>query len=450
MALAGPLNAKVRAIVRREYVQRVRSKWFLFSTIGIPALLVALAFLSGWLVTRDAGEGETRIGVVDRTGALGERVAEELLRDSMFAAPLPELAALGDRALSDRLLASGFHLFLVIPETALEDDPEAGGAALLGEGTRLARAFQGAWDGIPVRLLARESVGMGTRRAIQQSVTRAFVTARLDAAGLDGVDVSRLLRPAEVSVVSVSADGARSQETYQVISFVLALLFYMVLLVYGQMIVRSILEEKTSDIVEVMVSSVRPWELMLGKIVGVGAVGLTQVAIWGAVLTGLTLYGLTGAAAAFAEAGIDPSELGVPPGLVLGILLFLVLGYLLYAGLFAGTGATLSREEDAQQASLPVVILIALPFIMAQGIIEHPNTALSVALSLVPFFSPLLMPSRMLVTSVPAWELGAAVLLLIACILLVAWLAGRIYRVGILMKGKRPNLPELARWVRHG
>lgn len=442
-----PVNAKVRAIVRREYLQRVRSKWFLFSTLGIPVLLVALALLSGWLVTRDGAEPDYRVAVVDRSGTLGALVAEELIRDSIFAMPLEEWAALPEDSLSGRLLESSFNVAVLIPPGAL--DPPDPGADRRSAGFR-SLGLQNGWGAVHVRALAREGVGTGARRTIQQAVSRALVTGRLQEAGLGEVDAAGLLRQAEVSVVGISEDGARSQEAFQAISFVLALMFYMVLLVYGQMIVRSILEEKTSDIVEVMVSSVRPWELMLGKIVGVGAVGLTQVAIWGAALAGLTLYGLSGTAAALAEAGVDLSTVRVPLGLVVGILCFLVLGYLLYAGLFAGTGATLSREEDAQQASLPVVILIALPFIMAQGVIEHPDTALSVALSLVPFFSPLLMPARMLVTSVPAWQLAAAFLLMAATTLAIAWLAGRIYRVGILMKGKRPNLPELVRWVRHG
>lgn len=425
-----PFNRKVRAIIRREYLQKVRSKWFLFSTLGLPILMVGLALLSGWLVTRGGSDAPHQVGVVDGTGRAAELLVAELERESFFAVHLEDLAGHSDRALESYLLTSGFHLLAVLPEGEL-DVPLSEGAVRL-------------------RVVSRNGVDMVTRRTLRQAADRALLQARLEAGGVEAADAALLLQPAELTFVEVGGTEASSREIFRVISFVLALAFYMVLLVYGQMIVRSILEEKTSDIVEVMVSSVRPHELMMGKIVGVGAVGLTQVAIWGIVLTGLALYGVTGAASALAEAGIDPAALTVPVGLVAGILLFLVLGYLLYAGLFAGTGATLGREEDAQQASLPVVILIIIPFVMAQGIIEHPDTALSVGLSLVPFFSPLLMPSRMLVTSVPLWQMAVAIVLLMACILLVAWLAGRIYRVGILMKGKRPNLPEVARWIRHG
>ncbi|MFQ5690433.1 MAG: ABC transporter permease [Gemmatimonadota bacterium] len=424
-------SPKVRAIIAREYLQRVRSRWFLFSTFGMPLLVIGLGALSGYLVTRTGGgASQYRPGIVDRSGQLTEAVIQELAADSVYASAATEFADLPDDSLPVHLLSSDYDLLLVLPAGLLAGESE--------DGVRTAR------------VLAKDNVGQDTRVSLQRAVTRALVRARLQKAGLEGVDTRALLRRVSLDVVSVSEEGTRSQELFQVISFIIAFMFYFVLIVYGQMIVRSILEEKTSDIVEVMVSSVRPWELMLGKIVGVGAVGLTQIAIWVIVITGAALYGLTAGAAALSEAGIDLSQVAIPPGTILGILLFLILGYLLYAGLFAGAGATLSNEHDAQQAALPVVLLIVIPFIAVQGVIQNPDASWSVILSLIPFFSPLLMPSRLMITAVPAWQWASAVALLVGSIILVARLAGRIYRVGILMKGKRPNLPELVRWVRHG
>ncbi|MFQ5679501.1 MAG: ABC transporter permease [Gemmatimonadota bacterium] len=421
-----PITPRVLAIVRREYLQRVRSRWFLLSTLGLPLLLVALSFLSVWFVQRQAGDFEGyRTAIVDRDGALADLVAEELERDSVPTTLAPELAALPDDSLPSRLLASAFDIYLLLPEKLME-----------GEGA--------------VRILGRENVGSQARRGMERAVQRAVVRGRLRKAGLENVDTRALLDQPSVEVVAVFEEGARSQETFQAISFVIAIIFYMVLLVYGQMIVRSVIEEKASDIVEIIVSSVRPWELMLGKIIGVGAVGVTQMAIWAVVMLGLTVYGLTGGAVALAEAGVDLRSVSIPLGTVIGALTFLILGYLLYAGLFAGAGATISTEQDAQQVTLPVTFLIIIPFLMAQGVIEQPDTSTSILLSIVPFFSPLLMPSRLMVTHVAPWEIASAVILLVASILGVAWIAGRIYRVGILLKGKRPNVPELIRWIRHG
>lgn len=430
-----PLNRKVRAIVRREYSQRIRSKWFLISTFGLPLLFLGLAALSGWLGTREEGDPSTlTAAVVGRSPGLAGIVRDELRAHSVQAVVAADLGTVREDSLASRLLASGHDLIIVIPPGVLTAPDGVAGS----EGAR------------PVRVLAKEAVDPLTRRTIDEAVHRAFVRARLEAAGVREVDPATLLREMGLEVVTVSEEGTRSQEAFEVLSFVLALLFYMVLLIYGQMIVRSILEEKTSDIVEVMVSSVRPWELMLGKIFGVGALGLTQITIWGLVIGGVALYGLTAGAAVLAETGIDVSAISVPAGGLLASLVFLTLGYFLYAGLFAAAGGTLSREEDAQQAVFPVIVLIIIPFFLAQGVIRSPNATWSVLTSLVPFFSPLLFPSRLLIASVPPWQTATALVLLLATILLTAWLAGRIYRVGILMKGKRPNLPELFRWVRHG
>ena len=183
---------------------------------------------------------------------------------------------------------------------------------------------------------------------------------------------------------------------------------------------------------------------------GVGAVGITQLMIWGVVMGAAIMLGLTAGASALADVGIDLSSVRVPLGVVALILVFLILGYLLYAGMFAGGGATMGSEQDAQQVALPIIMLIIVPFVAAQPLIESPNAVWAVVMSLVPFFSPILMPSRLLVSSVPAVQVTAAVLLLVACLLGVAWVAGRIYRVGILMRGQRANLPEIIRWVRHG
>ena len=306
-------------------------------------------------------------------------------------------------------------------------------------------------DRSPARIFATDNVLPATESDLRNGLRRALLRARLSEAGLEDVDAEQLLRTTSISVVNVSETGeGRSQEIFQGISFAIAFLFYMVLLIYGQMIIRSILEEKASDIVEVMVSSLRPWELMLGKIVGVGAVGLAQIGVWFLVLTVAALFGLTTAAGSLAEVGIDITAFSIPWGTIGAVLAFLVLGYLLYAGMFAGAGATISNETDAQQVALPVTMLIIVPFIAVQGVIGSPNAPWAVVMSIVPFFSPLVMPSRLLVTNVPLWQSALSLALLGAFVLLAAWIAGRIYRVGILMKGQRANLPEVIRWVRHG
>ena len=246
------------------------------------------------------------------------------------------------------------------------------------------------------------------------------------------------------------ADGV-PDEVYQVLGFGFALTLYMMFIVYGQMIARGVLEEKTSDIVEIMVSSVRPREMMMGKILGVGAVGLTQVAIWGVLIAGFSLYGIAGAAPALAEMGIDLSEFEFPWFLTMMALIYFVLGYLFYAGMFASAGAMLGNDQDVQQVMLPVILPIVIPIMgCCRPWSSRPMPPGAVILSLIPYFSPILMTVRIAVGHAATWQVVLSVVLLVVSVGIVARVAGRIYRLGILMKGKRPNLPELIRWVRYG
>jgi ABC-2 type transport system permease protein len=213
---------------------------------------------------------------------------------------------------------------------------------------------------------------------------------------------------------------------------------------------RATLEEKTSRIVEVIVSSMKPWHLMLGKILGVGAVSLTQIAVWlsmGALAVGA---GIPMLIAARPELANLDTVVAVLPGLWLLILfvgLFLF-GFFMYSGLYAAVGAMCSTDEEAQQAQFPVMMFLIIPILFVLQAIQEPLTPLVTWLSLFPLFSPVLMWARVAGGGVPGWQIGLSFVLMGATVIGVAWLAGRIYKVGILMAGKKPSLPELWRWVR--
>jgi ABC-2 type transport system permease protein len=310
---------------------------------------------------------------------------------------------------------------------------------------------RGALDSATLVLLSTRRLSRSERGVLRDAIGRDVVRTRLREVGIEGVSPEELLRSPGVNVVELGADaGGRADDAAQAVGIIFAMLLYTLLIIYGQMVTRSVLEEKTSDIVEIMASSVRPWELMAGKIVGVGAVGLTQFSIWAAMGALMTVYGVAAAAPMLAQSGIDLTGFTIPFGLLVMAFVFFILGYLLYAGLFASGGAMLSNEQDVQQVMMPIVILIIIPVMVLTPAIDTPNAGWVVGMSLVPFFSPVLMLARVSVTQVPAWQLALAFLLLVATIAGVTWAAGRIYRVGILMKGKRPNVPELWRWVRHG
>ncbi|MYA34388.1 MAG: ABC transporter permease [Gemmatimonadales bacterium] len=441
-----PFTPRVAAVIRREFVLRVKSKWFLLSTLGLPVLIVGLGVLSAFLAVRggtDVGEERRVVGVADPAGLIGDLLVEELLADSLDAVRAGGMEEFSVDEARTRLSDSSYDLLLMIPRSAGRRSAEMPGET--------PDADEGEGDDERTTLLARASVPSVIEGSVRGALQRASVRARLRSIGVQSVDPGALLQRTSFDVINVTESGeARSQDIYRALSFGIAFFFYFILLIYGQMIVRAILEEKQSDIVEIMVSSLRPWELMLGKIVGVGAVGIAQMAVWALVFALAAVYGLTAGASTLAEAGIDLANIPVPWGTLVLMFFFLIFGYLLYAGMFAGAGATISNEHDAQQVMLPITMLIILPFIATQGVIQSPNAGWGIILSLVPFFSPLVMPARLFATSVPVWQWLASLVLLGVFVLGAAWVAGRIFRVGILMKGQRANLPQVLRWIRHG
>jgi ABC-2 type transport system permease protein len=254
----------------------------------------------------------------------------------------------------------------------------------------------------------------------------------------------------DIRILEEEGGGTTESEPEFVGVFIGAMLLYMVVLMYAAAVMRAALEEKTGRIVEILISSIRPWELMLGKIIGVGSVGLTQLAVWilGGVLA-LT-FGLPALVAARPDLA-DPQAIAQAlPGFGL-VALFLALflgGYFLYAGIYSAVGAMCSTEEEAQQAQFPVVLFLIAPVLFLMPVMENPGAPFSVIMSMVPFFSPVLLYARAGAGSVPIWQIGTSLVLLYASVWVVAWVAGRIYRVGILMQGKRPTVPELWRWVK--
>jgi ABC-2 type transport system permease protein len=245
------------------------------------------------------------------------------------------------------------------------------------------------------------------------------------------------LQTFKVSEKEIREGGFRSDF---VTAFVFALLLYMTILLYGVSVQRSVLEDKSSRIVEVILSAARPFHLMLGKIIGVGGVGLTQYAIWTVVAVLGTVY--------FKGMSPDLANVSLAPLMLVFFVIYFVLGYLLFAAIYAAIGAMVNSEQEAQQAQWPVTSLLIIPIILMQLVVKESDSTASIVLSLIPFFTPILMLMRITLSPPPAWQLALSVILLIGSILVMAAVAARIFRVGILMYGKRPSLPEILRWVR--
>lgn len=418
---------QVWVVLRREYLERVKTKGFILATLGVPLIIMGIMAFSIFMGVRSE-RSEREMAVVDFTeSALAQDVAQglEAVGYSVeIADPAAGVAGLDQRIEDDELEA-----YLVLDDLTATD------------GTFVYRG--------------KDSPGRMFSGLSRRIVVEAVLSARLDATG-DAAGVGQLLGGGEIEYEPVglrddSGDGGPSidRDVSTVAGLGASILLYMTTLVYGTYVLRSVLDEKRNRVVEVVISSLSPWQLMLGKVLGVASMGLTQFGVWAAFVGLIALVGLPFLVANVPGADVSQILQVLPgPGLVVLFLLFFLLGYFLYASLFAAVGAMCNREEDAQQALFPVMMLLVIPFVLQMSTINGSRMAWVEWAALFPFFSPVLMYPRAVAGDVPMWMVGLSLVLMAGAIAAMAWVAGRIYRVGILMQGKRPTLKELVRWVR--
>jgi ABC-2 type transport system permease protein len=309
---------------------------------------------------------------------------------------------------------------------------------------------------VPKDVLEKGVVELHTRNpgdyqaasSIRRAVDHALISRRLSNRGIQIDNLNELVRGVNLTLVKVGK-GGESQEKGQTFftAVAVAMVLYVTLLVYGIATMRSVMEEKTTRIVEILASSARPFQLLTGKILGVAGVGFTQYLIW--ILTGalISTYG-AGVAATF-RPGTAAPQFHIPTALLIYAVLFFLAGYFLYASLYAAVGAMVSSDEEAQQVQLPVTLLIVAAFLLYPVVMRDPASRLAVVVSLVPFVSPILMIFRIALQTPPFWQIALSLAISIATTIAVVHTAARIYRVGILMYGKRPSLVELLRWLKY-
>ena len=426
---------KTWAIFKREYLQVVRKRSFLILTMLGPVLLAGMMVVPALLAIR--GLGERRLAVVDGTGRLAEA----------FSATQADRAT--KRSRDDRSV-------LEFEYTPTKEDPEAATRLFLRrlseEGTQ-ARRLDGvlviprdALENPAAKLTyySRTATDLIAQQRLERIVNRSVSRHRLAARGIPLTESDALLKALPIEGVQISKTGERKTGGGRgfLAAFVFVMLLFIPMLIYGQEIMRGIVAEKTDRIVEVLISSMSPMQLLSGKILGLAAVGLTQIAIWLAMAGIAILYGM-----AFAPLGMDAVQL-VEARLLPFFFLFYLLGYLTYVCVYAGGGAVSNSEKEAQQLLTPLLLLMMVPWILAMPIIQNPESGLAVALSLAPLFSPLAMFMRIVVSEPPLWQVGLSVIIAIATIFVMFWITGKIFRLGILSYGKRPTLPELWRWLK--
>jgi ABC-2 type transport system permease protein len=452
---------KLFVVINREFMERVRNKWFVIMTLLMPALMAAMILLPAWMALRSkASDSLNRVIVLDATGkALGQSVLSNLKLDTAAAragdslAPtrpdirivtMAELKDAEDKATIEVTKPHSYAGYLALTDSTLTN----GKAHYAG----------------------RNASSIADMERLESALRQSVMMVRLGNEGVRPEVITQVSKiRADIDAERISEKGKSGSAAAAIgVGFFLAFMLYMSIMLHGQNVLRGVLEEKMSRVAEVVLSSVKPDILLAGKVLGVGAVGLVQQIAWFA-LSAAAIYfflpfitgGMMSAAkpvadtamAAAASPAAQPTSMAalglftVP--LALTVLGFFLTGFIFYASLYAAAGSMVNSEQEAQQAAMPVIMLLVVTIIFLNPIMMNSSGTLAVVLSWLPFSSPIVMPTRLALGSVPmSHVIGSWVVSALGCVGAV-WLAARIYRVGMLMYGKKPSMGELVKWIRY-
>jgi ABC-2 type transport system permease protein len=451
---------KFLAVVKREYLQRVRSKMFVVMTILGPVMLFVFTIVPALLFSIKTGD--TRIAIVDLTAGrkLSAPVRDALAKRSMedFIGQKESLESTMNANARHRLEQAGKALrgTFVPEEIDTASRPLADVTRDLR--TRIARDELDAYLVIPADVLDNASSNLSyygrnvgdmiTRSQIEDRLNRVVTRQRLVEKGVKEQDIEQLSSPVELSSYAVNdkgEEGAKDTGNGFVLAFVIAFLIYITVLMYGQVVLGAIVEEKETRIAEILFSSVRSWTLMIGKLFGVSLLALTQLGIWTLAFVGLTLYGID----YLASRGFDDVNIPhLPFYFFVCFFLFFVVGYFIYTAIYVLIGSMVTTAQEGGQLAMPVVFLLMAGLYMGFPVIRSPNSSFAFWVSMVPFFSPITMIVRIVTQTPPLWQIVLSLVIGAATAILMLWLSSRIYRIGMLMYGKKASVPEVLRWVR--
>ncbi|HEV7837906.1 MAG TPA: ABC transporter permease [Gemmatimonadaceae bacterium] len=423
--------AKLWAIIKREYLERVRSKWFLIATFFGPLFFSAIIIVPAWLSSRSKATSDIyNTTILDATGnGFGRRLAINIAGDSTDAAKMPSVA-------------------VVAPSELTRAESTATRDVMQKKRTGYIVVNQQTIAGEAARYAGRNATSIADMAQLKSAIRQTILGQRLEKVGLDDAQMKTItFIPLEFSTERITERGRAGSGMASVLfGFAIGFLLYMSIVIYGQTIMSGVLEEKTTRVAEVVMSSVPTDTLLAGKVIGVGAVGLTQQIIW--IATTYVLLKLR--EPIMAKLGAPTVSFSLPDiSLAAGVLflLFFLLGFIFYSSLYAAVGSSVNSESEARQAATPLLVMIVSTGVFIQPVLLNPTGTTAKVLSLVPISSPIIMPIRMAVTGVPPLELAASLGFLALGCVVALWLASRIYRVGLLMYGKRPTMKEMARWI---
>jgi len=431
-------NSKIWTIISHEYISKITSKGFIIGTLVAPLAIVLLYGVIIAVTVMSQNQTALKLAILDKTGEIG---TELVSRDTAKFYLVNE----SEDNLKKKVLDSELDGFVLIPENFANDGK--------------------------ILVFTRGGGGMGFINVIEKNSYDILLDRKMKEINASQDLINLIDRGVTIETQKVTEEG--SQEDYSqlfaFLGYIMGFVIYGLMFTYGAFVMRGVIEEKSNRIVEVIASSVKPFDMMFGKVVGIGAVGLTQVLFWI-----LILVILFAAGGAIATQFISPQDLSqqamnaqqmqqmpeqnemlnfiqnfsISPWLVIAFLFYFLAGYFIYSSLFAAVGSAVDQEQDAAQLQLPVSLPIIIPIMFITSVMSDPNGTLSTVLSLIPFFSPILMIARIAAAEVPIWQIALSVVLLGLTFLGSLWFAAKIYRVGILMYGKKPTFKDIIKWFK--
>jgi len=441
---------KFLAVVKREYVQRVRAKMFIVSTVLLPLVMSLFAIVPAIILNIDAG-GPLRVAVVDQTGKMFAPLKaaftnEEAEEAAQQPSPEPQAATPSRRGLP-RMAARQFELTEVKTEGRSAEDVRAGLDQQL-----LARQIDGYVILPPDFISTGEAKffnnnpgDMLSRGILHSTLTRAVREQRLAQAHVPPETTKDLFKQVDLDAVKVSAAGEeRDSGASFVLVFGVGFIMYLAILMYGQVILGAVIEEKETRIAEILFSSIKPFTLMMGKLVGVSLVALTQLCIWATAFSVFAFYGVN----LLLSRGVPATIPKIPFSHYIYFALFFLLGYFIYATIYALVGSMVTTAQEGGQLAMPIILILVVSFYLFLPVSRSPDSQFSFWVSMLPFSAPVAMLVRIVTQTPPFWQIALSLAIGFSTVLLIMWFASRVYRVGMLMYGKRASLPEAWRWVR--
>jgi ABC-2 type transport system permease protein len=436
---------KFSTVVKREYLQRVRAKMFIVSTILLPLVMSLFGIVPAIIL--NIKTPPVRVAVVDQTGRMFAQLKQALFNvetDQGATAPAQNIN-------TDQRRSFRFRGDFVLEEVSATNQSAEQIRATLDQ--RLNAKDLDGYIVLPPDFLNNGKAEFFTRNAgdlvsqgsMMSALNRAVRQQRLIEANVDTKTRQELFKPVELQAVRIGG-GRQERDSGErfALVFGVGLVMYIAILMYGQIILGAVIEEKETRIAEILFSSVKPFTLMMGKLVGVSLVALTQFAIWGLAFSAFALYG----AGLLAASGVGANIPSVPFSHYIYFGLFFLLGYFIYGTIYALVGSIVTTAQEGGQLAVPIILILVVSFYLFYPVSRSPDSTFSFWVSMIPFSAPVAMLVRIVTQTPPFWQIALSLLIGLFSVLAIMWVAARIYRVGMLMYGKRASITEALRWAR--